>query len=131
MNENTKEKIIQYINTNANDFGYYGSEGFKILGTLEYHSEFLNYNDCETAEDVIEIITQSIYESAQVIYTYNAYQFIWECGLSEAQAIADEFGIDKPLDEIEGVATILLQQRLVDEINCMRDAIDDIITCEE
>jgi hypothetical protein len=126
MKTETINQIKKYISENQNRHGYWNGSQFECLGQIDWYTECLDYVDTETAEDVVDAITDSIHESCDVVYVSRAYHYVGEY-LDNAQQICDEYEISKPFDNLELVATLILQQNMVDEIQTMYTEIDAIV----
>ena len=67
------------------------------------HDEILKFEDWD-----------DLTHQSEVVGYYNAFQIILNYGLENAQCIADEYGIEKPLANIEKVASAIVEKILRD-----------------
>lgn len=134
-NEQTLKEIENLIEKYCEKIGYYNgyTQEFEVVDSLENYLDALAFpfemNEVSdiTLSDIQEAITEQIYQRCSVIGYHHAWQLIWNYGLAESQEIADEYGIEKPLEDAESIATIILQRRLEDDLYNMADDIQAIL----
>ena len=134
-NEQTLNEIENHIKKYCEKIGYYNGylQAFECVDSLEYYLDALAFpfeiNEISdiTISDIQEAITEQIYQRCSVIGYHHAWQLIWNYGLSESQDIVDEYGIEKPFENVESIATIILQRRLEDDLYNMEDDIQAIL----
>lgn len=134
-NEQTLNEIENHIKKYCEKIGYHNgyTQEFEFVDSLEYYLDALAFpfemNEVAniTLSDIQEAITEQIYQRCSVIGYHHAWQLIWSYGLAESQEIADEYGIERPLKNVESIATIILQRRLEDDLYNMADDIQAIL----
>lgn len=134
-NEQTLNEIENHIKKYCEKIGYNNgyTQEFEFVDSLEYYLDALAFpfemNEIAdiTISEIVEAITEQIYQRCSVIGYYHAWQLIWSYGFSESQDIADEYGIERPLKNVESIATIILQRRLEEDLLNMVDDIQAIL----
>lgn len=134
-NEQTLKEIENHIEKYCEKIGYNNgyTQEFEFVDSLEYYLDALAFpfemNEVAdiTLSDIQEAITEQIYQRCSVIGYHHAWQLIWNYGLAESQEIADEYGIERPFENVESIATIIMQRRLEEDLLNMVDDIQAIL----
>lgn len=134
-NEQTLKEIENHIEKYCEKIGYFNpyTQEFECVDSLENYLDALAFpfemNEVVdiTFSDIQEAITEQIYQRCSVIGYHHAWQLIWNYGLSESQEIADEYGIKKPLENVESIASIIMERRLEEDLLNMEDDIQAIL----
>lgn len=87
----------------------------------------LKYSDATDADDFTEYFRETYIHSAEIIYYYNAMKFLSEedASLQESIELAQDYGYELANLNSETLATLLLQQKLDEELSGLYGLLED------